>query len=364
MDIRQQIKQFTSQYQTTGWLLLFMAGGLLFQGILFIIFSVGGNVEVYDKLITYLVLPGNLKDLLLQPWSIITYPFFTLNASANFLHILVNGLILWAFGRIHQQLLGDTRTRRLVMLVIPVIGLLTASFSSFIPAPALGEEIVVVSDQSVETPAPDTPSATDTPPATDPSATDSGTTVDSVASDEKITAESDRLQARNANLFFPSGMLPIIMVLVISAISLVPGYPIQFFLFGQVKIVWVGVGLLVLEVMLALFFTPLAIAIMIGGALGFLHIYLLKNEKDITEIIWSYYSDSSSRPRMTVKHGGASKPADQQTNRKNGSARSGDIPEEIVDRILDKISARGYESLSQEEKEILYKASNQKDEPD
>ena len=361
MDIKQQIKQFTSQYQTTGWLLLFMAGGLLFQGLLFIIFSVSGNVELYDKLITYLVLPGNLKDLLLQPWSIITYPFFTLNASINFLHILVNGLILWAFGRIHQQLLGDKRTRRLVILVIPIIGLLTASISSFTPSPTTNsDQTVLVSEQTDTAPAPETPSATD--PST-PSAS-SSTQSDSIANAEKLTIGNERMQARNLNLFYPSGMIAIIMVLVISSISLVPGYPIQFFLFGQVKILWVGIGLLVLEVMLALFFTPLAISIMIGGALGFLHIYLLKNQKDITEIIWSYYSEGSNRPKMTVKHGGASKPTDQKTGRKNGTSRSGAIPEEIVDRILDKISARGYESLSQEEKEILFKASSQKDEPD
>ena len=35
--------------------------------------------------------------------------------------------------------------------------------------------------------------------------------------------------------------------------------------------------------------------------------------------------------------------------------------QEIVDKILDKISKSGYSSLTKEEKEILFKASNQSD---
>lgn len=348
MDIQHEIKEFLRRYQTTGWLIALMVGGIVLQGILLLIFAAIGKKDGYYALTHALVLPYSLKGWLSQPWSIVTWPFFT--AKIDFLRLLVNGLILWAFGRIHQQLLGEVRTRRLVMLAIPIIGILTITFSSLVnyQSPEMKYEATVL-----ETPA-------------------TGSTGDSLStvapmegtenSDEIKTNTSNRVLIANDNLLRPSGMIAIIMVLVVSCITLVPHYPIQLFLFGQVKIVWVGVVLLFIELIWAglfNFISPLGIAIAIGGGLGFLHVYLLKQGTDITEIIWSYYQDSKSRPKMKVKYGEA-KPREATKSSAKASPKA-EVTEDIINVILDKINDNGYESLTREEKELLFKASTQKE---
>lgn len=362
MDVRQQIESFTNRYKTVAWLLLFMGGGLLLQLLLWIVLP----AEAFSQVLSFLVLPPKLKMLLFQPWSLVTWPFFML--SFDFLGLLFSGLVLWGFGQIHQQLLGEQRTRRIVMLAVPVIGLLTVTVATFLPA----------SPYEVKAP---TEQVAEAQPGSDEAAT---TETDSLEESETVTyAETDedaagpgtivRGDLRNTpnpqarrllNHWFPSGLWPIIMVLVVASATLVPSFPVQLFLFGRVKIVWIAVVLVILEILWAGIITPLAFAIIFGALLGFLFINLMRNGTDITEVVWRYYASSGSgsggsRPKMKVKYGDSTpKP------RSSGRAipeRDGSIPEEVIDRILDKISEKGYESLSREEKELLFKASSQKE---
>ncbi|MEL6674875.1 MAG: DUF6576 domain-containing protein [Bacteroidota bacterium] len=340
MELRQQIQQFLNRYQTTGWVLLLMAGGFVLQLVLMIGFKVAGQEAVYAIFMQKLVLPNHLKDLILQPWSILTYPFFM--PGWDILRLLVNGLIIWAFGRIHQQLLGDLRTQRLLMLALPLIGLLTVTITSFTPVPQnvdprQATEIVVTDSVAQATP----PVAVESPAPPEEST---------------VSATPERFNPYK----YPAGVISLAMLLVISSISLVPSYPLELFLLGRVKVVWIGVALLFLEVMWALFISPLAIFILVGAALGFLHIYFLKKGTDITEIIWSYYSESGSKKHQKVEKPRRASDKPGSSTRKMTVKKGGSVPQEEVDRILDKINDKGYESLSREEKELLYKASNQK----
>ncbi|MDW3647514.1 MAG: DUF6576 domain-containing protein [Bacteroidia bacterium] len=356
MDLKDQFNLFISRHKTIAWVLVLMGAGLLLQGLLYVIFSMTGQTQMYDGLIKLLVLPSDLILLLRQPWSIITFPFFSLEF--NILKLLVNGLILWAFGRIHQQLMGDQRTRRLLILAVPIIGILTASLSSFTTNPYVEQvaqtEVVESSENPVES------SATSADSTTEASATEAETEKEKIKPDPE---EQQVAQRGLKNLYFPSGMIAIVMVLVLSSVTLVPAFQVQLFLFGRVKILWIGVVLLLLELSMALFYTPLAIAIAIGSLLGFLHVYLMRREIDITEMIWSYYSESN-RPKMTVAYKSRKKDDLQEapvTSAPKSKKSKGSVPQETVDKILDKISEKGYESLSREEKEILYKASSQKE---
>ena len=353
MDLKDQFNLFISRHKTIAWVLVLMGAGLLLQGLLYIIFSTMGQTQMYDGLIKLLVLPSDLILLLRQPWSIITFPFFSLEF--NILKLLVNGLILWAFGRIHQQLMGDQRTRRLLILAVPIIGILTASLSSFTTNPYVEQVAQTEVVEAAETPV----ESTEAPAATEESPP---------KEEDKAEIKPDPQQQENAfrgikNLYFPSGMIAVVMVLVLSSVTLVPAFQVQLFLFGRVKILWIGVVLLLLELAMAGFFTPLGIAIAIGSLLGFLHVYLMRREIDITEMIWSYYSESN-RPKMTVAYKSRKKDDLQEapvTTAPKNKKNKGSVPQETVDKILDKISEKGYESLSREEKEILYKASSQKE---
>ena len=157
MDYRQEIKKFLDRHQTTGWLIVLMVGGFLLQGLILLLFTALDMPDTARAVMHKLVLPLSLKDWLYQPWSIFTYPFFM--AKLNILSLLVAGLILWAFGRIHQQLLGDVKTRRLVILAVPLIGILTITTSSFMnyePVYGPSEEIAFSNQGNENTDSSDT----------------------------------------------------------------------------------------------------------------------------------------------------------------------------------------------------------------
>jgi hypothetical protein len=345
MDYRQEIQKFLSRHQTTGWLILLMVGGFVLQGILLLIFTSLGMKDGYQVLMNNLVLPVSLQDWLTQPWSILTYPFFM--AKIDIFGLLISGLIIWAFGRIHQQLLGDIKTRRLVILAVPLIGILSITTSSF------------MNYEPVNGPINPTGAANYNQDSTN-NESDVPRESRRFLEEEEVKETTRFDDEKNSNNFRVGGFMPVIMVLVISCITLVPSYPIQLFLFGQVKIVWVGIILLIIEIASALGITPLALAIAFGALLGFSYIYLLNKGTDITDIIWSYYQDARSKPKMKVKYG------EKTTKGKEASTSSrpnlkGSVSQEEIDKILDKINAKGYESLSREEKEALFKASSQKD---
>ena len=307
MNLKQRIQAFVSQHQTTGWIVLLMLGGLLLQGILFIVLAavtgsseacppgqIGENAPLYCRIIQQLVLPPGGKTFLFQPWSVITYPFFV--AKFEILRVLFDGIIIWAFGRIHQQIMGDSRTRRLSILTVPVTAIITVIICSLIPAMQAGPPVY--------------------------------------------------------------GVTVLMITLMVSAITLVPDFSIQLLLFGRVKIIWVGLVLLALSLVSA---GPTAEGIAVGVAaiVGFVHVYLLRKGTDLTEIIWSYYQDREPKPRMKVKYGTKSNADSEQGKR--ALKKDHKVPQEVIDGILDKISAKGYDSLSREEKEILFTASSQSD---
>jgi hypothetical protein len=82
----------------------------------------------------------------------------------------------------------------------------------------------------------------------------------------------------------------------------------------------------------------------LGGALiGFVYIKQLKRGHDWVGAIANLF-----KPKSNLK-----------VVSKNSSKSSSDLPrQEDIDLILDKISKSGYDSLSKQEKEILFRASN------
>lgn len=370
MDLRTRIQLFLQRYQTTGWLIFLMGIGFLAEILIILIVGAVANRELAFRVVDSFALPTHFKDLLYQPWSLFTWPFFPVLQSFRFFNFLITGFILWAFGRIHQQLLGDDRTRRMVMLAVPLIALLTLTTTSIVGFYYDGE----VENPIVNTEGKDTQSTQGKLPLADSTdQTDEGSGEETeLTSEGEAENESNIKEEKNKKagsrigikyLAFVSGMMPIVLLLVISCITLVPEYPVQLFLFGNVKILYIGIILFILELALAYFATPLAISYMFGGLLGFGFVYTLRKGTDITEIIWNYYTQPSDRQRsnrkMEVKPGGASKT--NAKSRKPSADKKGKIPEEIIDNILDKISESGYESLSREEKELLYRASTQKE---
>jgi len=307
MEINRQIKSFLNLYQTAGWVIIFMLGGLILQGLIWISVSTySDHAEVYQKIMEYLVLPSQVRDFIYKPWTLVTYVFFWDHAGSQLLRILFDAAFIWLFLRIYQQMLGDISARRILYLIVPLIALFTLTICAILPI--IGDGL---------------------PPM---------------------------------NI---SGIAPVMVFMAVACATLVPDYPIQLFLFGRVKIKWVVLVLVLIELSAAAF-TPLGIAVSIGALLGFLHVQMLKKGTDVTELVWSYYQDKTTKTtvnptRMKVKYGGKFSTSNEEIRKKRNNSKDNKIPQELIDSLLDKISEKGYDSLSREEKELLFKASSQKE---
>lgn len=77
----------------------------LFMGILSVLLTLSGQEAVYLEFSRYLTLPSDLGKLIFRPWSLITYFFF----HEGLFHILFNMLWMYWFGRIISEYLGQNK---------------------------------------------------------------------------------------------------------------------------------------------------------------------------------------------------------------------------------------------------------------
>ncbi|MDN5285354.1 MAG: rhomboid family intrarane serine protease [Mucilaginibacter sp.] len=135
-----------------------------------------------------------------------------------------------------------------------------------------------------------------------------------------------------------------VMAIVVATATLLPNYTISLILFGPVKLKWLVFVILVIDFLGIV--GPNAggeIAHLGGALLGFIYIKQLQKGHDWIGGISSIFTSRSKLKVVT----------------KNSNKNSVERPrQEDIDRILDKISQTGYESLSKQEKEILFRASN------
>ncbi|MCK4921420.1 MAG: rhomboid family intramembrane serine protease [Bacteroidales bacterium] len=143
-----------------------------------------------------------------------------------------------------------------------------------------------------------------------------------------------------------------VMAIVIAVAFLVPDYKIYIVLIGPVRIIYVAlIGFVLSSLVDFSVNTGGKIAHIGGAAFGYLYTYKYNRGKDIS--IWfsqfldKLFSLFKREKKMKVTH---KKPVTDYEYNKQKNSQQKD-----VDRILDKISKQGYESLSKEEKEILFK---------
>lgn len=269
--------------------------------VLFFVFLFFGKLE------EYLAVPGTFKEFIYQPWSIVTYQFI----HAGFMHILMNMLWLFWFGRIFLNYFNDKQ-----MLAVYLLGgfagaLLHLTANHFLP---VGHQAQII------------------------------------------------------------GASAAVMSVVFAAVAYKPDNEIHLIFIGSVKIKWVAIIALIIDIM------GLAgnlksgsqgsdgiahIAHLGGSAFGLWFGYAMRNGRDITRsfnnflnTFFSWFaSDKSTHQRNKMK--ATKKKTDKFTSKKPKSdweynQDKADEQKE-VDRILDKISKKGYGSLSKKEKDFLFK---------
>lgn len=132
-----------------------------------------------------------------------------------------------------------------------------------------------------------------------------------------------------------------VMAIVVATATLLPDYTIYLMLIGPVKLKWLAVFFVLIDFLTVAGANSGGEIAHLGGALmGFIYIKQLQRGHDWSKPISKIFS---SKPK--VIHGGM-----------NEGGKNSPRQDE-VDRILDKISLSGYDSLNKQEKETLFRAS-------
>lgn len=249
-----------------------------------------------------LTIPGSFSEVLYQPWTTISYMFL----HEGFLHLLFNMLWLFWFGRIFLQFLHDKQ-----LLAVYLIGGFAGAFVH-------------------------------------------------LGVNEMLPPE------HRAGIV---GASAAVMAVVFAAALYKPDFKIHLLFIGPVKIKYVAYVALALDIMGALQNLKegavggdgVAHIAHMGGALyGIWFALQMRKGKDITRkfnnflddfFTWVqnlFNSDKKQKPKKTYNR--FQKPKSDWEFNKNKAER-----QKEVDRILDKISQSGYDSLSKKEKEFLFK---------
>lgn len=263
-----------------------------------VFFDLSGATDTFYWVFRKLQLPSDIGSFLLQPWSLVTY-FFT---HYDFFHILFNMLFLFWFGRIIQEFLNSKRVVALYVLGGLAGGLLYMFMYNFIP-----------------------------------------------------------FYADRVNESMMLGASAGVFAIVVGAAVFMPNYTFFLLFIGPVKIKYIAIFYVFMSFIGSTGSNAGGEIAHLGGAfVGWLYITQLNKGTDIGSWITSFVSFVKSmfkpQPKIKVTHrSGNRRPTKKAA--KNKSADPGKTPQAEIDAILDKISEKGYESLSKDEKQKLFNAS-------
>ena len=145
-----------------------------------------------------------------------------------------------------------------------------------------------------------------------------------------------------------------VMAVVFAVATLLPEYQVRLMFIGPVKMKYLAIGSLILTSLLDFSVNTGGKIAHFGGAFfGFLFIRALQKGKDYSipfyQVINAFKKPFLKKKPIKVAYK-SPKPVTKKT-------KSNTQDQVVIDSILDKISKSGYDSLSKEEKEILFKMS-------
>ena len=148
-----------------------------------------------------------------------------------------------------------------------------------------------------------------------------------------------------------------VMAIVVAIATYVPDYTVQLFLFGRIKIKYMALAIFVLTSIMDFSVNSGGKLAHIGGAFfGYFYTVNLRQGHDISKgfnkIIDLFVTIFKPRKKLKVTHKKAATEYEYSKIRLDHQKR--------INTILDKISKGGYDSLTKEEKETLFKESQKK----
>ena len=256
------------------------------------------GLEAYENtILNWVTLPANLSTFITRPWTLITHMF----VHDNVWHIVANMLWLWGFGYILQDLAGNRK-------LIPVFlyGALAGALVYM-----LSFNVIPVLRQYINIPA--------------------------------------------------LGASAGVMGIAIATTTMAPGYRIFPFINGGIPLWVLTMIFVIIDLATIPYNNPGGhIAHLAGGAMGFLFIVLMRKGYDLSTWMNNVFDwvnnlfnpdkpKKGKRLKTELFYKTSAKPFKKVSN----------ITQQRIDDLLDKINQKGYNSLTEEEKELLKRASKE-----
>jgi membrane associated rhomboid family serine protease len=262
----------------------------------------------FDKMTDFFCMSSDWRYVLRHPWTPITSIFL----HVGFWHILWNMLILYWFGRIVADFIGNHR-----ILPIYILGGLVGGFFFFLSANVMAYG--------------------------------------------------------QGEPRFALGASAGVMAMVVSAATIAPDYYMRLLFLGDVKLKYIALVMIFLDlVLIAQNVNTGGHFAHLGGALfGFIFVRQLQQGNDfslpfnnlidrLNAFFQSLFNKSTPRKGPQVVYRNPTRVASRTRQSRKGYSKTDNEDlsyQEKLDAILDKIKQTGYESLSEKEKEFLFNAS-------
>lgn len=253
----------------------------------------GQSVDLYTLLLEYLGVPADPEYLLYRPWTVVTYMF----TQFGFLHLLFNMLWLYWFGSFFLEHFSEKELTGVYLLGGLSGALLYVAAYNIFPF-----------------------------------------------------FEASRYYS------WAIGASASVMAIVFSVCFYLPQHRIYIFLLGPVKLIHLALFTAFIDILSIPTSNAGGHIAHLGGALfGFLFVFGVRHNRNFTGSVVSFFEKIgrlfAGKKNMRVKY--KKQPSQMNDREYNAYKKQKD---ERINAILDKISRSGYESLTREEKEILFKS--------
>ncbi|QQS27625.1 MAG: rhomboid family intramembrane serine protease [Sphingobacteriales bacterium] len=273
------------------------------DNILHLLFFLISLPYVYDSVMKWFMVTASLREIIFKPWSLVTYIFL----HDGIWHLAFNMLTFWIFGQILYNYLGNRK-------ILPI----------FIYGGIVGALICILM--------------------------------------------FNVLPALQPFLHVPMlGASAGVMAIVLAAATLQPNHQISLILLGPVRIKYIALAFILLDLTTIAKDNPGGHIAHLGGAIfGYYFINQLQRGNDLSIpfnnfvekvllFIKGLFNKHSLRVNKNPKYVYPNSAKQQNAAPPNSSKSASD--QERLDYILEKIASVGYENLSREEKEFLFKMS-------
>jgi membrane associated rhomboid family serine protease len=260
-----------------------------------VVFALLRLFNIHISYHAYIGLSNSFGDLLQKPWTIISYSFF----HSSFFHILFNMLMLNFVGKLFSTFFTQKQLLSLYVLGGIFAGIIYIASYYFFPLLANQHTILVGASASV-------------------------------------------------------------MAILVATTTYQPDMDIRLALIGNVKLWHIAIVFLILDfIQLPLENTGGHLSHLGGALFGFIYIKALQNGTDLGSGLnavlngfANLFSPKKSSPFTKIHRN----PKSAKPTKTSGKIVTKDKTQQQIDEILDKISQSGYDSLTADEKEFLFKA--------